>query len=156
MHIRKAHPEDAEGACEALRRSITELCQPDHGGDRACIARWLANKTPASVRAWITDPASYVFVAVVEKTIVGVGAVTTTGHITLNYVSPECRFRGVSKALLTRLEAQAQELGLGSCTLESTETARSFYRAAGYSETARPHADKEIVGRFMSKRFDQQ
>lgn len=61
-----------------------------------------------------------------------VGCVTNSGEITLNYVSPGARFRGVSKALLGALEARAMEQGNESCMLKSTETARRFYLARGY------------------------
>ena len=61
-----------------------------------------------------------------------------TGKINLNYVSPDARFRGVSRALLGALEARASERGNTRCTLISTETARRFYRANGYSEEGAP------------------
>ena len=63
---------------------------------------------------------------------------TDKGEITLNYVSPDARFRGVSKALLAALEARARELGNDVCTLASTETARRFYLAAGYVDQGAP------------------
>jgi N-acetylglutamate synthase-like GNAT family acetyltransferase len=52
--------------------------------------------------------------------------------MTLLYVSPEFRFHGVSKALLAALEADARKLGLPSCALVSTDTAKPFFLAAGY------------------------
>jgi GNAT superfamily N-acetyltransferase len=55
-----------------------------------------------------------------------------SGKITLNYVSPEARFRGVSKALVLQLEAQARALGLSECTVETTQTALRFYQSLGY------------------------
>ena len=116
------------------------------------IERWLANKTPEHVRAWIIASASHVFVACREETILAVGAVTSTGHVTLNYVAPEYRFRGVSKAILAHLEVEAKKLGAKSCTLNSTETARSFYRAAGYVEKSSPARGRQgIAGYLMSK-----
>ena len=36
------------------------------------------------------------------------------------------------------MEARAAERGATRCTLISTETARSFYRARGYEETGAP------------------
>jgi GNAT superfamily N-acetyltransferase len=74
------------------------------------------------------------FVADDAGRIVGVAALSNTGHVTLNYVAPEARFKGVSKALLSAVERRAWELGCTMCTLESTRTAERFYRAAGYSE----------------------
>lgn len=58
-----------------------------------------------------------------------------SGEITLNYVSPDYRFTGVSRALLAALEKRAIERGNDRCTLSSTATARRFYLANGYLET---------------------
>jgi GNAT superfamily N-acetyltransferase len=70
-----------------------------------------------------------------------VGSVTDAGQINLNYVSPDARFRGVSRALLGALEARAVERGNIRCTLTSTGTARRFYTANGYIEDGRPAGD---------------
>jgi GNAT superfamily N-acetyltransferase len=58
-----------------------------------------------------------------------------SGQITLNYVSPDARFRGVSKALMLRLEARARTLGLTECALETTQTALRFYQSLGYIDS---------------------
>lgn len=142
MQIRDAVPEDAASACEVLRRSISELCVADHRNDPAILARWLANKTPEIVASWIASPNSSLMVAVEGTTVIGVGAVTDAGEITLNYVSPDARFAGVSRALLRALEARAGERGTSRCTLTSSETARRFYHAAGYVE------DRLLPGKF--------
>jgi GNAT superfamily N-acetyltransferase len=135
MHIREARIEDAYEACQVLRRSISELCIDDHQNETAVLERWLANKTPENVTAWISHPNNHVFVATDnEETILAVGAVTSIGEITLNYVSPNARFQGISRALLARLEARARKLGNAICTLTSIETARRFYLTAGYVE----------------------
>jgi GNAT superfamily N-acetyltransferase len=63
-----------------------------------------------------------------------VGSVTDSGEINLNYVAPEARFRGVSRALIGALETRAIEHGNVRCTLISTKTARRFYLSAGYVE----------------------
>jgi GNAT superfamily N-acetyltransferase len=132
MRIRDAVPEDASAACDVMRRSITELCVADHRNDPAILERWLANKTPEIFQSWIRSDNS-LLVAVEDNIIVAVGCVTNAGEITLNYVSPNARFRGVGKALLAALEARAIEQGNARCTLKSTETARRFYLAKGYT-----------------------
>jgi GNAT superfamily N-acetyltransferase len=142
MEIRDAVPEDAAAACGVLRRSITELCVADHGNDPAILARWLANKTPEIVASWIARPDSSLLLAVEGTTVIGVGAVTDAGEITLNYVSPDVRFAGVSRALLRALEARAAERGNQRCTLTSSETARRFYHTAGYVE------EETLQGKF--------
>jgi GNAT superfamily N-acetyltransferase len=135
MMVRDAKPEDALTACEVARRSILELCAADHGDDPEIVARWLANKTPENLRTWIARPDASLLVAVEDRAILAVGMVSDLGEILLNYVSPDARFRGVSRALLKALETRALERGAGSCTLESTETARRFYLSNGYVET---------------------
>jgi GNAT superfamily N-acetyltransferase len=132
MQIRAASIEDAEEACGVVRRSITELCHADHQGDERTLDLWLANKTAENMRRWITQ--HHVFVATEGGAILGVGAIRSSGEVMLNYVSPDARLRGMSKALLRRLEARASELGVETITLNSTATARRFYLSAGYRE----------------------
>jgi GNAT superfamily N-acetyltransferase len=146
MEIRDAVAEDAPAACQVIRRSISELCVADHANDPAILARWLSNKTPEIVALWIARPDSSVLVAVEHATIIAVGSVTDAGEITLNYVSPDARFRGVSRALLRALEARALERGNAQCTLTSTETARRFYGSNGYVE------DRSLAGKFGTER----
>ena len=138
MRIRNAKPEDAAAACEVVRRSIVELCVADHEGDPAIVARWLNNKTPENFRVWIARPDASLLVAVEGGALLSVGMVTDAGEALLNYVSPDARFRGASRALLTALEIRARERGAAVCTLESTETALRFYRSNGYSEAGPP------------------
>ena len=147
MDIRPARPDDAAAACSVLRRSIQELCVQDHGDEEAFLADWLANKTPGNVAQWMTI--SHVFVAEERSRIIGVAALTGSGHITLNYVAPEARFTGVSKALLRTVEDKAVELGCDACTVQSTKTAERFYRAAGYREQSclpAGHLGKSVAG----------
>ncbi len=138
MKIRDATPDDAEAACEVLRRSISELCAADHGNDPAILGAWLANKRPEIVAAWARQPGNSLLVAVDGDAILAVGSVTDAGEITLNYVAPEARFRGVSRTMLAALEARAAEHGNARCTLTSTETAHRFYRSAGYIDDGVP------------------
>jgi GNAT superfamily N-acetyltransferase len=138
VHIREARAADAAAACEVLRRSIIELCEADHQNDPAFLQGWLANKTPENVAAWIADPGNVILVAVEGDALAGVASMSKDGRISLNYVSPDARFKGVSKALLAALERKAAALGLAQCRLESTKTARRFYEAAGYREQDGP------------------
>ena len=138
MNIRPATTADAETACRVLRASITELCLADHNNDPKILGRWLANKTPENLAAWSADPGASLLLAVEDEVVLAVGGVRDTGEITLNYVSPDARFRGVSSAMLQALEAQAAAHGVTTCTLLSTETAHRFYLARGYIDTGAP------------------
>jgi GNAT superfamily N-acetyltransferase len=152
MEIRDAIPADAEVACEVMRRSIAELCEADHRGHPAILEAWLANKKPEIFRKWLAQPDNSVLVAVEDHRILAVGAVRNSGEITLNYVSPDARFRGASRALLKALEQRAIERGVERCTLASTATARRFYLANGYVETGQPAGQFGTASGFpMSK-----
>jgi GNAT superfamily N-acetyltransferase len=153
IEVRNAVPEDAPAACEVMRRSIAELCVADHRNEPAILERWLSTKTPLIFKSWIR-PDNSLLVAIEDGNILAVGSITDAGEITLNYVSPDARFRGVSTTLLAALEARAIERGHARCTLTSTETARRFYLDRGYSE------DGPAAGNFgttsgypMSKRL---
>jgi GNAT superfamily N-acetyltransferase len=138
VQIRDATPQDADVACDVLQRSISQLCAADHGNDPAILGRWLTNKTPEIVAGWAKQPGNSLLLAVEGHVVLGVGSVTDAGEITLNYVAPEARFRGVSRALLGALEARAAERGNTRCTLTSTETAHRFYQSSGYSDDGKP------------------
>jgi GNAT superfamily N-acetyltransferase len=152
IEIRVARATDAEAASEVLRRSIRELCADDHRGDAATLAAWLFNKTPDNLRRWIAS--AHVVVADGGGALCGVAAIQPTGEISLNYVAPEARFRGISKALVAALEAWAVERGLARCTLRSTATARRFYASAGYRDTGPPTPGYGItIGYPMAKQL---
>jgi len=137
-----------------MRRSIAELCGSDHHNNPAILDRWLANKTPENFAAWIADAGNRVFVAVEKDAVLAVGAVRTDGEITLNYVSPDARFRGVSRAMLAQLEATAQAFGCEASHLSSTETARRFYLSAGYRQVGVPEGKFGTASSYpMAKRF---
>lgn len=132
MKIREATHADADEGARVLRRSIAELCRADHNDDQAIVLAWNANKTPETWKLWVNQETTELYVAVEENGIVGVGMLDRAGTIMLNYVSPDHRWRGVSKALLAHMEREAFNRGLRQCVLESTQTARSFYESAGY------------------------
>jgi predicted GNAT family acetyltransferase len=154
LTIRDAVAEDADAACNVLRRSIAELCIADHHDDPAILRAWLANKRPDIVAGWIAKPDNSLLVTVEDGAIVAVGSTTDAGEIQLNYVSPDARLRGVSRALLAALADRALARGNAKCHLISTETARRFYLAAGYVEDGPPQGKFGTTSSYpMSKRL---
>lgn len=134
-----------------LTSSITELCAADHGGDPRAIAAWTANKSQDGVAAMLANPALQIYVAERDRVIVAVGAVTTHGHVGLNYVTPAARFSGVSSAMLERLEAALLALGHREGQLEATVTARAFYESRGWNADG-PQADGRVVNGYPMRK----
>ncbi len=136
---------DAEAAVRTLRRSITELCVADHQNEAGKLEPWLRNKTVADWANWLERDDAVVFVAERDGEVVGVGATALRGEILLNYVHPDARFAGVSKAMLAALEAVLRGQGVARSRLKSTVTARAFYEGRGYI----PDASGECLGKDL-------
>ena len=132
LEIRPAVAADAEPGCALVRRSIVELCTPDHGGDRLTLEGWLANKTPENMRHWITRPGMNCLIAEIGGAMAGVGVVADHGEVLLAYVDPAFRFRGVTASLLVRMEALAAEKHADRMSLTTTDTAYHFFLERGY------------------------
>ena len=142
MQIRAAQLEDAAQICCVLRRSITELCVADHRDDPEILQPWLANKTEDNLRDWILREGQIYYVALIDDTIAGVGAVSAVDGVLLNYVSPDYQYRGVSKAIMAALELWLVQQGQSCSRLHSTATARSFYEQIGYIANGEPETRK--------------
>ncbi len=152
--VRLAVAADAGGACEAVRRSIVELCADDHRGDEETIALWIANKTPVQFKEWISATDKVALVAEGHIGIVGFGLLLSDATVALLYVHPEARFSGVSKALLAAMEEAAAAFGRPDVRLTSSETARRFYLACGYVPSGEPTPGfARILAHPMSKRL---
>jgi GNAT superfamily N-acetyltransferase len=130
--VRRAKLPDTAAACNLVRRSINELCGADHHNDEPTISDWLRNKTEENFAAWISSERHIAIVAERAGAIVGFGLLNRSGTIALLYVLPEARFGGVSKTLLGELERHAVASGINKLTLESSQTALSFYESCGY------------------------
>lgn len=153
MKIRAAKQEDAAEICIILRRSITELCVADHNNDPQILDPWLANKTLENLQAWIARAGQTYRVAVIDRQIAGVGAVSATEGVLLNYVSPDFQYCGVSKALMAALEDWLKEQGQDVCHLTSTATARQFYDTIGYLPDGEPVMRRSGMLTFPMKKL---
>ncbi len=153
MEIRAAKQDDAAEICLVLRRSITELCVADHDNDPQILDPWLVNKTPENLRAWIARAGQTYRVAVIDDQIAGVGAVSATEGVLLNYVSPDFQYCNVSKALMAVLEDWLKERGQVVCHLTSTATARQFYKTLGYLPDGEPVMRRSGMLTFPMKKL---
>ncbi len=137
-----------------LCRSISELCILDHQNDPTIIAKWTSNKTPSHILKWLESSETYLIVALLNDDIpAGVGAFGTNGEVFLNFVSPDYRFKGISKALLKTMEHRLKQLGIENGSLYSTATALDFYRDAGWIEHGTPDVEFGVIGYPMMKKI---
>ena len=151
LSIRQADEQDAQACSEVLCASIRELCLADHNGDSELIARWIANKTPEHLARWAANPGVILVLATRDSVPAGVGSISKDGEVLLNYVAPSHRFCGVSRAMLTHLEAVLRELGIGTARLTSTKTAHQFYLQAGWVDIGEPETMFGVEGYPMNK-----
>ena len=149
--VREIQTEDAEAASAILCAYITQLCTADHHRNAELIKGWLANKTPEHLLQWLAQPTSRLLVALVRDDVAGVGGFDLAGNVTLNYVAPDHRFKGVSKALLAAMESQLRQSGVTLARLDSTETAHSFYDNEGWCDAGEPNVWMGLVGYPMEK-----
>ncbi len=132
--VRPAREADVPEMSRVLIASITHLCAADHGGSPERIAGWTANKSREGVARMLADPDHAMFVAEHDGVVAAVGLVAGD-RIGLNYVDPDHRLAGISKALLAHMEQQMRLAGITTAVLESTQTALGFYRGAGWLPT---------------------
>ncbi|AEQ53043.1 GNAT family N-acetyltransferase [Pelagibacterium halotolerans] len=153
ISIRPALAGDAEEAAALLRRSIIELCVPDHGNNAERLEHWLSNKTAEHFVKWIDDPLNMIFVAFIKGRMASAGGLREVDGIVLNYVHPESRFMGVSGAMMVHLEEMLRGRGEPVANLVSTITARRFYEARGYRERDLLPEQRPLYGIAMEKRL---
>jgi GNAT superfamily N-acetyltransferase len=152
--IRLAETHDVPEVVAVVTRSITELCIEEYRNDPAVLARWLANKTASNFTRWVVDDQHILFLAEVNERVAGVSMLTRDGEVQLDYVSPDYRFRGVSKALLAAMEAKAKVLGLVELWLGATQLATEMYASCGWCATEEIESQfGTLPGRIMRKRL---
>ena len=132
IEIRTARSEDAEQACELLRRAITHCCVSDHRNDPDILSAWLGNKTPDNVRTWFDCSSYHCLVALDGRRIQGVSVLSRAGKIMLLYVAPEALVHCVGTSLLKEMEAVAKKWGVRSLCVLSTHSAAHFYMRHGF------------------------
>lgn len=142
------------GDCAAMAlvrvRSIRMLCAPDHHNDEAAIASWAGDGSPDKFIRILSMPDAVVLVAERAGQIVAVGALAGD-RVTLNYVDPDHRFQGVSKAMMAALEQSLRDAGVRTAHLDSSATALPFYRSLGWVDGAETVRGYSVDGYPMSK-----
>lgn len=116
--------------------SVRELCKVDHGDDEPTIKKWVAD----GIKSFLN--ADYKWYAVDDFIMLGVCAMEKDGRIVTNYVAPAGVGLGVGEFMMDAMERTARFMvphAVLEVKLDSTATARHFYRRRGYKEAGPPH-----------------
>ena len=151
IEIRRAGPDDAQAACDLLRRAIAEGCEEDHRDRPGLLDTWLGNKTPATVATWFATASNHAVVAERGGQLVGLALLTQAGKLALCYVLPEAMRTGVGRALLAAVEAQARAWCIGKLHLHSPASAAGFFARHGYANAGKEKACFGLECDFMWK-----
>jgi GNAT superfamily N-acetyltransferase len=154
IDIRKAVPADAASACSLLRRSIAEVCAPDHHGRPEVLDAWLANKTPQTVAAWFASTTNHAIVAERDGQLLGLALLTQAGKVALCYVEPGALRIGVGRALLAAVEEQARAWDIRKLSLHSPESCATFYERHGYANAGLEKSCFGLECSLMWKQLD--
>ncbi|TCB77691.1 GNAT family N-acetyltransferase [Acinetobacter sp. ANC 4173] len=127
--IRAAKIQDIPEIIHVLQESIRS-CVQDHHRVESKIQAWLENKTHSHLLLWMHYNDSWIYS--INQRTVGFIMVSDTGKILLNYTLPEMQHQGIGSALLNSAISHLKLRNLQQITLDSTQTALSFYQRHGF------------------------
>lgn len=154
IDIRKAVPADAASACTLLRRSIEQVCEPDHRGRPDILDAWLANKSPHTIAAWFAAPTNHALVAERDGQLLGLALLTQAGKLALCYVEPDTLRSGVGRALLAAVEEGARAWNIRKLQLHSPASCAAFYERHGYANAGLEKSCFGLECSLMWKQLD--
>ena len=127
--VRSAKQKDIESICLVHHAAVYAL----EGGPykKDILEAWAAAVTPKVIQKGMDTSDIIGFVAEVEGTVIGFGAMHCD-EIRAIYVHPNFQKKGVGSKLLARLETKAIENGFHHLNLNASLNARFFYKAHNY------------------------
>ncbi len=142
--IRAATEDDATSILALRKASIRAFGPERYHAEQ--VDAWAAQPLgTAPYLDSIRDESELVIVAEEDDDIAGFGRVELdTGVLSAVYVHPEYARDGVGSSLLSHLESEARNEGLGSLSLHASLNATDFYETNGYERVET--VEHEAVG----------
>ena len=83
----------------------------------------------------------------IENKLVGMASLRADGYLDFLYVHPDFQRKSIATILYTRLELEAQELGLDRLTTDASKAAKPFFEYVGMHVTN--ESSKDIYGQTL-------
>jgi putative acetyltransferase len=132
MEIRRYKPGEEGAVWNVYFTATRESVARDYHTD--LIDRWAPHDL--DMQSWVRRLAQKnPLVAVVDGEIVAMAEIDTNGFIDYFYVRPRWQGRGIGKALLETVEAEAAGLGVMLIFADVSITAKSFFVSRGFCLT---------------------
>ena len=129
LTLRRYADSDAAELLDLYRQTIRTVNCRDYDAEQ--IRAWSSDAIElAPWRARFHD--RFAYVAQLEQQTVGFADMDAGGYLDRVFVSADHQRRGIAKALLLRLIADAQEAGIATITTQASITAKPFFERFGF------------------------
>jgi putative acetyltransferase len=126
---RSFRPDDAPVLLALFRDTIRRINSRDYDLDQ--IRAWASDDIDLDIWAG-RFTGRFVRVAEIDGRPIGFAELEPNGHIDRLYVSADHQRRGIGRALLAALVAEARRLGVARLFTEASITARPFFESQGF------------------------
>lgn len=127
--IRAYRPDDLDGLIDLFHRAVRGNA-PRHYTQRQ-VEAWAPDAVDRE--GWAARRASRpTFIAEIAGEVAGFSDLMADGHVDMLFVDPRYQGRGVARALLARVEAEARAAGIGRLTSDASLAARPVFERHGF------------------------
>lgn len=127
ISIRPIRDGEREVIATIFTRAVHEIACRDY--DAAQLKAW----APGNIAGFVARHSAYdAIVAECDGTVAGFSDLNADGYIDMLYVSPDFQRRGVARALLVHIEAQARQTSITRLHVRASLTARPVFERHGF------------------------
>ena len=131
LHIRPLRRDDLPALARLFHETVRRVNRRDYPAPK--LRAWSPQVRPPAFWHRRLD-GQLGFAAMVKRKLVGFASLAQEGEIDLLYVHRKRQGRGVGRALVERLTAEARRQRAGRLTADASITARPFFEALGFRQ----------------------
>ncbi len=144
--IREIEYEELKAASDILWKSFYHAEKNNHA--MAGLERFRDLTDPVSLSINTFDGKIVLYGYFEDKELIAVGALKEKRHILMLYVLPDSQKRGIGKEMLAFMEGKCET---GRITLNSSDSAISFYRHSGFIVCGERNETEGLISTPMEK-----